>query len=347
MNARLVTMVLGALISQSALAWDCQGHRAITLLAMDGFAQRSADMPEWLKSDSSRLMVASNACEPDRYRSVRAPVYLAHENNPDHYLDVDKLEQFGLTLETLPPLRYEYVRAMVVAKHEHPDDVEPYNPMMDPSRSSEFPGYAPHAIMEAHGKLTSAFKTARSLEKLNDPKRAPQLEAARAQAMFQMGVLSHFVGDVAQPLHTTKHHHGWIGDNPAGYTTDRKIHAFIDGEILIIHQLDYETLKVGFKAERTVDAGDAWKDVLTHVQRSHDHVRDVYSMFKSGELEGEPGKAMITERLRDGGSMLAAMYASAWAASTVNDKDVAEFVGYDRWEGIKDVKSRPEARPKP
>lgn len=335
------------MFTSPAGAWDCHGHRAITLLGMDAFAGQAPDMPAWLKPETARMMAASSSCEPDRFRAIRAPVYLAHENNPDHYIDVEKLAQFGLTLETVPPLRYEYLRAMAIAKHEHPENVEPYNEKMDFTRSQEWPGYGPHAVMEAHGKLTSAFKTVRTLERLDDESRAAQLEAARAHAIHQMGVLSHFVGDLAQPLHTTEHHHGWVGPNPEGFTTDRKIHAFIDGEILIIHQLDYDTLKPGFAPAVKVDAGDAWRDVLAHIQRSHDQVRPLYAMFKSGELEKEAGKAMISERLRDGGATLGAMYASAWNASRIDDKDVADFVKYDRWEGIRGAAPDPEARPKP
>ena len=36
-------------------------------------------------------------------------------------------------------------------------------------------------------------------------------------------------GDCAQPLHVTKHHHGWVGGNPKGYTTNTSFHAWIDG----------------------------------------------------------------------------------------------------------------------
>lgn len=336
-----------ALVAQPATAWDCQGHRAITLLALDGFERSTPDYPEWLRPERARLTAASNACEADRFRALTAPLYLSHENNPDHYLDVEKLAQFGLTLSTVPPLRYEYVRALAVAKHEHPDNVAPYNPKLDPSRSQEFPGYGAHAVMEWHGKLASSFKVVRTLEALNDPDRGLQLEAARANALYSMGMLSHFVGDLAQPLHTTEHHHGWIGDNPEGFTTDRRIHAYIDGEILIIHRLDYETLKATFSLEREVQESDPWMDVLDHIQRSHDHVRDIYALFKTGELEKEPGKALIAERLQDGGAMLAAMFASAWRLGQPSEKDVKDFVRYDRWEGIRDAKPNPEARPQP
>ena len=48
-------------------------------------------------------------------------------------------------------------------------------------------------------------------------------------ASYVMGVMGHYVGDATQPLHTTKHYNGWVGDNPEGYTTSRKIHSWIDG----------------------------------------------------------------------------------------------------------------------
>jgi hypothetical protein len=40
------------------------------------------------------------------------------------------------------------------------------------------------------------------------------------------------------------------------------------------------------------------------------------------------------------------MYASAWSTSAIADKDVDEFVKYDKWDGLKDARPNPEARPK-
>jgi hypothetical protein len=41
--------------------------------------------------------------------------------------------------------------------------------------------------------------------------------------------MGHLIGDASQPLHTTIHHHGWVGDNPHNYTTSRGFHSWIDG----------------------------------------------------------------------------------------------------------------------
>lgn len=341
---QLASVVAGLVLSGSfALAWDCNGHRAITLLGLDGMARLAPDEPSFLKDQASRMMAASDGCEPDRYRSIKL-LYMAHENNPDHYLDVEDLEQFGLTLDTIPPLRNEYLRDLIIAKHTHPDNVKPYNELMDPARQQEWPGTAPYAVMEHYAKLTAEFKTWRVLDRLNDPSRVVQLEAARANVLMEMGQLSHFVGDLAQPLHTTSHHHGWVDDNPDGFTTDRRFHSYIDGDILVVHHLEYETLAPACEFDRTVDAADPWKDVVEHIRRSHDQVRPLYQLQKSGELEGEPGKVFITERLCDGGSMLAAMYAAAWKASEINDNDVKDFIKYDRWGSVKDA---PKPKPLP
>jgi hypothetical protein len=324
------------LCAGTAAAWDAIGHRAVTFLALDGLA---ADAPAFLRERERVHGVAWNGAEPDRWRNTKAPPYLAHVSNPDHYIDVEDLAEYGLTLSTIPPLRNRFVAVMAVQRHVHPgggegergnnDEKPPYNPKLDPSGEQEWPGFLPHAIMERHTRLVSMFKTYNTLVRLNDPARAAQLEVTKANIMAEMGALAHFVGDAAQPLHTTKHHHGWVGANPEGYTTDRGIHAYIDGGVLALHGLNYHTLKAGQKYEVKVDARDAWNDVLAYIQRSHDEVETVYKMKKSGELEKEEGKAFISARLHDAAATLAALYNSAWRAGQPTEREVQDFVRYD------------------
>ena len=56
-----------------------------------------------------------------------------------------------------------------------------------------------------------------------------EITNAQANVVYRMGILSHFVGDAAQPLHTTEHFNGWTGENPKGYTTSRRFHSWVDG----------------------------------------------------------------------------------------------------------------------
>jgi hypothetical protein len=332
--AHVVAAIAVCTHAGSALAWDAHGHRTIAWLAMDTMAAKLTEDAKkgelaFLFTESGRAQVGYQSGEPDRYRAINLG-QLKHENDPDHYIDIEKLEQFGLTLSTVPPLRYEYLRAMAIAKHEHPESVEPYNEKRDMARTQEWPGFLPHSIIVHYGKLISSDRQVRVLESLHDPKRADQLAAARANVIFEMGQLAHFVGDAAQPLHTTAHHHGWTGPNPDGFTTANGFHRYIDTTVLGIHHLTYDTLKGVCKTERSVNKDNPWDDVIAHIQRSHDTVRPLYIMQKSGDLDKEPGKVFITERLCDGGAMLGALYAAAWEASAMKDKDVKDFVNYDQ-----------------
>src|SRR6185436_364951 len=132
--------------------------------------------------------------------------------------DCEDLEQFGLSLPNIPRLRYEYVKAMVTARIERADP--PYDASRDQDHAKEWPGFLPYAIDEHYDKLRSSFNTLRVLEAVNDPARAAARGQARENVIYEMGILSHLVGDATQPLHTTRHHHGWVGPNPNGFTTD-------------------------------------------------------------------------------------------------------------------------------
>jgi hypothetical protein len=320
---RAAMAVCLAALAGPMLGWNAHGHRLVTKMALDGL---TPEAPSWLREEEVRARIADQSNEADRWRGTKAAV-LNHVEHTNHYLDVEDLEQFGLTLQTVPRLRYEYVKAMVMAKVEFPEKILPYDAARDPDRSKEWPGFALHAVDEHLAKLTASFSTMRILEELNDPARAHALKQARENVIHEMGMLSHMVGDLAQPLHTTRHHHGWVGPNPNGYTTAGGIHSYIDGGVLAKHGLTYEGLK-GRRADVRVNAGDPWKDVVAYVQRSFDKVEPLYQLQKSGDLDREPGKEFISERLTDAGGMLAALYNAAWERSTPDRNAVASYVRF-------------------
>lgn len=307
-----------------ASGWDAYGHRTITYLALDGL---SVDMPAWLHDASVRNRIAIQSNEPDRWKGWPADC-LRHINHPDHYLDVELLDEFGLTLETLPRLRREYLRALAIAKHEHPERVSPHDPRRDAARVYEWPGFVLHAIAENYAKLQATFHQIRILERLDDPRRGDQLELLKNNAIYHMGALSHFVGDVCQPLHTTKHFNGWVGDNPNGYTTDRTIHAYMDGA-LDSHGLTRAKLRPGVRFEASLNAADPWDDMVAYLLRSFDNVERVYQMEKDGSLRSEPGQRFIAARVADGAATLAALYNAAWTSAAPTAEQVADWVKYD------------------
>lgn len=325
---RKIGCVLLAFFATMALGWDAPGHRAITVAALK---ELPADAPAFLREPRVHAQIADLATQPDRWRSI--PIaQLTHVNNPDHYLDVEDLDAFGLTLGTLPVLRHECIRAMTLARERAGASFagRPINPATDPARVQEWPGFLPFAIAENYAKVRSAMQTYRVLEALNDPAREDQLAAARSNIIVAMGLLSHFVGDCAQPLHTTTHHHGWIGDNPKGYTTDRGFHAYIDGGVIRLHNLaDAELIAGVIGPALAVDGRDPWPAIIEAVSRSHAQMEPLYAMDKSGELREKTGREFMLARLADGAGMLRALYAAAWIEAAPSEKDMADFRRYD------------------
>jgi hypothetical protein len=336
--SRLMPAIAGLLALASAAAgWSAAGHRTITLLALDGLPQ---DMPVFLRDPEVRARIADQSTEPDRWRGTRA-VPIAHEANPEHYIDVEELDAYGLTLATLPEHRYEFLRRMAIVRDRNPEAFKPAG--RDPDKTKDWPGFLPYAINEHYAKLQSSFNSLRILEAVNDPSRRHQLTQARENVIYEMGILSHFVGDASQPLHTTMHHHGWVGDNPAGYTTDPAIHAYIDGRIVEIHGLDFAALRPRMAYDLAPEGG--WRTGLDEIDRSFRTVERLYSMKKDGSLEQPAGRDFIASRLCDGARTLQALYAAAWAASAPTQGQIGSFIKYSELPGAVPAPSPPAAPP--
>ena len=321
----LIAVSMVAAVAAPAMAWSAAGHRVITYLAMDGAA---AELPGWLTTPAMRHQVAYQSNELDRWRGWPSDE-LHHCYNPNHFLDLELLEEFGLTLDTMPHLRGQYLKALVLAKQAHPERVSAYDASHDRDNTKEWPGFLFQSIAEEYGALQASFNQVRILESLDEPQRAHQLAQARANAVYHMGILSHYIGDMAQPLHTTKHYNGWVGDNPEHYTTDRSFHGYIDGGVVDKHGLTYAALKPLVKYETTVNAKDPWNDVKTYFLRSHSFVEPLYRMQRDGELDKSPGKELIEGRLADASAMLSALYVAAWKSSKPSRDQIAAFVRYN------------------
>jgi hypothetical protein len=311
-----------------SFAWDADGHRMICRAAIETAAKQiGPDAPAWLIGPDSRAMISDQAVTPDRWRSTRV-AQLTHLNSPDHYLDIEDLADFGLSLQTIPPLRHEYVRQLSLAREAPGFKGKPMGGRLDPEMVQGYPGFLPHAAMETWAKAVSALKTARVIESLADPGRDSQLEMARAGARYNLGILAHYIGDASQPLHTTMHHHGWIGPNPNGYTTDRGIHSYIDGGVIRLHRITIDDVRPVIKP-RTPDPVSPWNDVTAEIDRSFAQVKPLYTLKKTGDLDREPGRQFIIERLADGAATLASLYTAAWDASAVGPRDAEDFIKYD------------------
>ena len=317
--------LLLVVLAAPAVAWDAHTHRVVTTLALQAAEET---LPAWLQDEEIQLRIAFQSNQADRWRGWDAAA-VRHVNDPDHYLDAELLEEFGLTLATLPALRREYLRVMAVAKHLHPERVSAYDPSADPRRTKEWPGFLLHRISEEYAALQAALNQVQILERLDAPARRVQLAQARAIAVYHLGNLAHFVADAAQPLHTTKHFNGWVGENPQGYTTDRGFHRYIDQGVIAHHGFTVERLRPRVSLTRRVAADGAWGVVRDYFEASFTQVEPLYRLERDGRLNGPEGKLFIERRLLDAVDMLHALLVAAVETSRPTNEQVADFVKYD------------------
>jgi len=307
--------VLGALAFHAG-AWDYENHHVVKGLAL---ASLPAGFGGFTLAPALKDRIAFLAGEPDRWRNI-GDLSLKHVNGPDHYFDLEDIALCGLTPETLPPLRYDFVADLARARAAHPEKFPAIDPAKDADHTRELDGFLPWAITEYYEKLKSGFSTLKALRQYGG---TPQ-EIANAQAniVYVMGVMGHFVGDGAQPLHTTKHFNGWVGENPKGYTTKPTFHGWIDGGYLKkTGALKAETLAGKIHpAEKIANADEPegmFRDAVAYLVEQNKYVEPLYEMEKTGQLSGAVGKGLEGRPFLEGqilkaGQMLGNIWLTAW-----------------------------------
>ena len=323
---RLSKFTLAAILGALALpagAWDYEGHHAVNELAL---ATLPANFPAFVLTPETRARIAYLAGEPDRWRnetSLRNGTGLAlgHANGPDHYLDLEDLALYGLTPEKLPPLRYDFVADIVKARAAHPEKFPAIDPAKDSDHTRELSGFLPWAITENYEKLQSGFATLAALEKYGGT--PAEIANAKADIVYVMGVMGHFVGDASQPLHTTMYHHGWTtNDNPNHYTRSFGFHAWIDGGFFKkTGGIDVKKLSARIhpaeKISAAADPNGIFQTSVNFIVAANQLVEPLYKMDRDGKLSnkgdaGAEGRAFLEGQLVKSGQLLGDLWFTAW-----------------------------------
>lgn len=299
-------------------AWDYTGHRIVNEAAL---ASLPADFPAFVRAPASAERIAFLAGEPDRWRNVN-DLPIKHVNGMDHYLDLEELADAGLEVGALPSMRYDFVMAFAAGRAAHLEKFPAFDPAKDVEHSRIWPGFAPWAVAEQYGKLKSAFSYLKALEENGTPE---EVANAQANILYVMGVMGHYVGDLAQPLHVTVHHHGWVGPNPNGYTTAGDIHQWIDGGFIAGAGITPAEVLAGAVpvqpisvAPRADQRDPLFVAVVDYLVAQHAQVEPLYALEKAGhfKIDGKgdpaPGRAFIVGQLHRGGEMLGAVWLTAW-----------------------------------
>lgn len=304
-----------------APAWDFDGHRAVNQLAL---ASLPAEFPDFVRAPATAERIAWLSGEPDRWRS--APDLPArHGNVMDHFLDLEELAEAGLSAETVSSFRYEFAVQFAAGRAAHPENFPRIDPAKNGDRTREWCGFLPWTIVEYFGKLRGNFGRLKVFEEFGMADEAARTRESIAEIM---GVMGHFVGDAAQPLHTTVHYNGWTGANPRGFTTSNKFHAWIDGGFIArTGPLDVAALRPRLAAAEMLSLAPqpsgrepAFALAMDYVLRQNRLVVPLYELEKAGKLKGDDpadtaGRKFIEDRLLEAGHMLGSLWFTAWRAA--------------------------------
>ncbi|HOC57736.1 MAG TPA: hypothetical protein PKI20_19105 [Verrucomicrobiota bacterium] len=301
-----------------AMAWDYEAHRVVNQLAL---AALPTNYPAFVREPAAVERIAFLSGEMDRWRNT-PDLPLKHYSFPDHYMDVEELADHGLDPALLPVFRYDFIAQLALIRKARPEKFPEPDPAENLDRTRELVGLLPWGIAESVGKLKSGFSYLKAFEAGGTPE---EIANAQANIIYVMGVMGHLVGDGSQPLHTTKHHHGWVGDNPKRFTTSRRFHSWIDGGYFNkTGGANLEALKSRLRPAKPVALNgrparpeESFQVAMLYLVEQHKQVEPLYQMEKDGKLSGEgekglEGKAFLENQLLVAGQLLGDFWYSAW-----------------------------------
>ena len=309
----LVTVAAAVLAGSAAqvMAWGSTGHRLVGVAAMRALP---AELPAFLRDAGAATDVGEYSREPDRSKGAGQP----HDRERDtaHFVDLDEaghvLGAANVTIDNLPDLKSQY-DAKLLADGVEVDDA----------------GYLPYAIMDGWQQLKQDFAYWRVLDaaerRETDPGKQAWYRADKARreqlVLRDIGFLSHYIGDAAQPLHTSIHFNGW-GDypNPQGFTNSRQTHGLFEGSYV-----GRNVRMAGVEAAMTPSAVPASgtggfnvkTNTVAYLRSTLVLVTPFYELEKAGGFAADDtrGAVFATERVAAGASQLRDLITLAWRAS--------------------------------
>ncbi|MSU32850.1 MAG: hypothetical protein EXS25_09390 [Pedosphaera sp.] len=297
-------------------AWDYELHRFVNQIALKTLPD---SFPAFVRTTEAAERIAYLSGEPDRWRNSNEGA-LKHVNETDHFFNIEDLESLGLRLDELTGFREEFVASIVTARMQKSALFELNWASMGPNRNRWVPGLLPWKLAEEYGRLKSGFSCLKTFEQHGG--QTLEIVNAQASVVQVMGVMGHFAGDAAQPLHTTRHYNGWVGLNPSRYTTNRTFHAWIDGGFIRKSGLDKEAIlrrvrpaRLLWKSSNPSDIEPVFSLTLNFVREQFTQVDVFYSAEKSGALKGAGtavGRNLMETQLLKAGQFLGDLWYSAW-----------------------------------
>ncbi len=268
-----------------AFSWGPEGHEYINRNAALKAPIGSAGFPAFFQSQESIQTIAYNGAEPDRWK--RFPGYNRGKGQSlAHYVNLDVVQDF--------PRAWDHIIAIQM--------------IQDKGLDSRLVGLLPYYIMETYEKLTVSFAEYR-----DSVKRGSSTKPVEINILYYAGLLGHYVGDGSQPLHTTAHHHGWVGENHKGHAMDECIHRRFEVEFV-------RKIKPGDFVEMLKSPArlhDPFAGIIDYLKKTHSYTEKVYELDKAGAFSRPTPESLrlVKERLAAASQMLLNLWYTAWLES--------------------------------
>ncbi|HJZ58540.1 MAG TPA: hypothetical protein VKE74_26605 [Gemmataceae bacterium] len=268
--------VVGLLLAGVVSAWWGGGHESIAEAAA---ARLPNEMPEFFRKGGKHL--AHFAVDPDRWKNKEA-TFLRRAEESNHFLDSEDLDGKALPGTN----RFDGMKLVSTELKKEPSRV----------------GLLPYAILENFDRLTVAFY---------DYRKMPNNPSVPMKCLVYGGVMCHYTGDAAMPLHTTRDFDG--RNQPDGSVKQKGIHAKIDAFPEKFHITPEEICR-GLEAKR-ID--DPWAHVNKFIDESHSHIEKCYELDAKGAFDNptEESRAFILGRCRAGAQLTLDLWYTAWLKS--------------------------------
>lgn len=287
-TALAAAVVLLAPATANARRWGESGHR---LVAQAATAALPADIPDFFRAAASQLAYLNP--EPDRWRgrgNAALDPAMDRAYAPEHFVDLEMLPAGALDARD----RHAYARRL--AERD-----------VDPARA----GLLPYRILELTERLRTGFALWRSAPN------ARTRQWIEQRIVNDAGILGHYVADAANPHHTTIHFNGWVGDNPRGYATDRRVHARFESTYVQEHITLADVQPNVIRSVRIHEP--LRRDVLAYIRASNAHVTELYELDRQepfgARTRSASHKRFTSRRLAAGATMLRDLWYTAWVTS--------------------------------
>ena len=288
MRTRVLALLL-LFVATNLCAWGEKGHLLVNEAATRAVPN---DLPTFFYQAFSRLTYLGP--EPDRWYTGHFES-LGAANFPEHFIDYEYVE--GLTL---PRDRYRFIDLLYTSGTLRKYGIR-----------NATAGFAPWRIAELCDLLTVQFRLWR------DAPPGAGRDQIEANIIQIAGTLGHYVGDTANPHHTTIHYNGWAdATNPEHFRTDCETHGRFEN-YFVTRAIDLPDVLRFMRPP--VLRSDYFAAAIAHVQESHGLVAALYRIDRDGGFDSRDGtpeaREFAARRLAAGASMLRDLWWSAWRNS--------------------------------